>query len=140
MVLKAIRGTSNRSAAGPDGIGYRLIKLVLGTRLGMELVDLIVDHLRRGCIPDEWKEMKMVMIPKPGRDLTLTKNWRPINLINCVGKIGEKVVGDCLQEVPYFYDGQYGGRKNRAVTEVVALAVTKAQRAVRAGGRAEWGF
>ena len=26
------------------------------------------------------------------------------------------------------------------MTEVVALAVTKAQRAVRTGGRAEWGF
>ena len=45
MVLRAIRGTSNKSAAGPDGIGYRLIKLVLGTRLGMELVELIVDCL-----------------------------------------------------------------------------------------------
>ena len=74
MVLKAIRGTSNKSAAGPDGIGYRLIKMVLGTRLGMELVELIVDRLQRGLIPAVWKEMKMVMIPKPGRNLTLTKN------------------------------------------------------------------
>ena len=114
--------------------------MVLETRLVIELVELIVDHLRRGLIPDEWKEMKMVIIPKPGSDLTLTKNWRLINLINCVGKIGEKVVADCLQEVPCFHDGQYGGRKHRTVMEVVALAVTKAQRAVRMGGRAEWRF
>ena len=84
--------------------------------------------------------MKMVMIPKPGKDLTLTKNWRPINLINCVGKIGEKVVAGCLQEITCFHDGQYEGRKHRTVTEVVALAVTKAQRAVRGGDRVEWGF
>ena len=38
MVLSAIRGTSNKSAAGPDGICYHLIKLVLGSRLGRELV------------------------------------------------------------------------------------------------------
>ena len=82
----------------------------------------------------------MVMIPKPGRDLTLTKNWRPINLINCVGKIEEKVVADCLQEIPCFHEGQYRGQKHRAVIGVVALAATKAQRAGRAGGRAEWGF
>ena len=81
MVLRAIQGTSNKSVAGPDGISHRLIKLVLGTRLGTELVELIVDHLRRGIIPEEWKEMRMVMIPKPWRDLTLTKNWRPINLM-----------------------------------------------------------
>ena len=105
MVLKAIQGNSNRSAAGPYGIGYRLIKLVLGMRLGIELVELIVDQLRRDLIPDEWNEMKMVMIPIPGRDLTLIRNWRPINLINCVRKIGEKVVADCLQEVPFFHDG-----------------------------------
>ena len=35
MVLRAIQGTSNKLVAGPDGIGYRLIKLVLGTRLGV---------------------------------------------------------------------------------------------------------
>ena len=51
MVLKAIRGTSNKSAAGPDGIGYCMIKLVLGTRLGAELVGLIVDRLQQGLIP-----------------------------------------------------------------------------------------
>ena len=76
----------------------------------------------------------------PVGGVTLTKNWRPINLINCVGKIGEKVVADCLQEVPCVHDGQYRGRKHRMVTEVVAVAVTKVQRAVRVGGRAEWGF
>ena len=86
MVLTSIRGTSNKSAAGPDGIGYRLIKLVLGTRLGRKLVALIVDHLQKGLIPEKCKEMKMVMIPKPGRDLTQTKNWRPINLINCMSE------------------------------------------------------
>ena len=137
MILSVIQGTSNKSAAGPHGIGYRLIKLVLRTRLSMELVELIADRLQRGIIPAEWKEMKMVMIPKPGWDLTLTKNWRPINLINCVGKIGEKVVVDCLQEIPCFHEGQYGGQKHRTVTEVVALAVTQVQRVVRAGGREE---
>ena len=34
LVLKEIRGTSNKLVAGPDGVGYRLIKLILGTRLG----------------------------------------------------------------------------------------------------------
>ena len=74
MVLKAIRGTSNKQGAGPDGIGYRLIKLILGTRLGKKLITLIVDHLGGGHIPEVWKEMKMSMIPKLGRDLTQTKN------------------------------------------------------------------
>ena len=51
MVRKAIQGTSNKSAARLDEIRYCLIKLVLGTRLGVELVVLIVDNLRKGLIP-----------------------------------------------------------------------------------------
>jgi len=38
------------------------------------------------------------MIPKPGKDHGKTKGWRPINLINCIGKLGDKVVADRLQE------------------------------------------
>jgi len=38
------------------------------------------------------------MIPKRGKDHSKTKGCRPINLINCIGKLGEKVVADRLQE------------------------------------------
>ena len=93
-VLAALGRTKNGSAPGPDGISYRLIKAVRDTRLGRELVDEVVDCLVHGVIPSAWREMRVVLIPKPGRDLTLTKSWRPLNLINCVGKLGEKVVAD----------------------------------------------
>jgi len=42
--------------------------------------------------PEEWQHSKVVMITKPGKDLYKTKRWRPINLINCVRKLVEKVV------------------------------------------------
>lgn len=60
----------------------------------------------------------MVMIPKP--DLTKTNCWRSINLINCIGKLGEKVVTNYLQDIQSFHAGQYGGRKWRAVADMVA--------------------
>ena len=93
-VLCALGRTKNGSAPGTDGIGYWLIKAVRGTRLGRELVDEVVDNLVMGVVPPEWREMRVVFIPMPGRDLTLTKSWRPLNHINCVGKLGEKVVAD----------------------------------------------
>ena len=85
-VLGALGRTKNGSASGLDGIGYRLIKAVRDTRLGRELVDEVVDNLVMGVVPPKWREMRVVFIPKPSRDLTLTKSWRPLNLINCVGK------------------------------------------------------
>ena len=89
-VLSALGRTKNGSAPGRDGISYRLIKAVRDTRLGRELVDEVVDNLVRGVIPPAWGEMRVVFIPKPGRDLTLTKSWRPLNLINCIEKLWEK--------------------------------------------------
>ena len=98
LVFKALGGTSNTSAAGPNEISYKMIKKVLPTSLGQDLIEEIVDDLHQGQIPPTWQQMKVVMIPKPRRDLTLTKNWRSINLINCIGMIREKVVADQLQE------------------------------------------
>ena len=94
----ALGRTRNWSAPGPDGISYRLIKAVRNTRLGQELVGEVVDNLMSGIIPPAWREMRVVFIPKPGRDLTLTRSWRPLNLINCMGKLGEKVVADRIQD------------------------------------------
>ena len=74
-VQAALSGTKNNSAAGPDGVGYRLIKAVRDTRLGREVMGEIVAALRGGYIPDRWRDMRVVLIPKPGRDLTQTKNW-----------------------------------------------------------------
>ena len=58
----------------------------------------------------------MVLIPKPRRDLTQTKNWRPLNLINCIGKLGEKVVADSIQEEgsSILHHQQYGLVRGRS--------------------------
>ena len=135
-MFKALGGTSNTSAAGPDGISYKMIKKVLSTSLGQELIEEIVHNLHQEQIPQAWQQMKVVMIPKPGRDLTLTKNWRQINLINCIGKIGEKVVADQLQEVGLLHRHQYGSVKGRSALEVVFRGVTRAQRCLARGGSA----
>jgi len=52
-VRKALSKTSNSSAPGPDGIGYRLIKMVMRTKLGDELMREVAGNLARGRIPKE---------------------------------------------------------------------------------------
>ena len=97
-VSGALSVTKSGSAAGLDRVGYRLIKAVRDTRLRADVLREVVAALRGGYIPDRWRDMRVVLIPKPGRDLTQKKNWRPLNLINCIGKLGEKVVADRIQE------------------------------------------
>ena len=73
-VERALMGTKNSSAPGPDGIGYRLIKAVKDTPLGQGLFEEIAISLLESSTPHRWKEMRVVLIPKPGRDLTRTKS------------------------------------------------------------------
>jgi len=134
LVRKALPGTSNRSAPGPDGIGYKLIKRVLDLKLGRELIGEVAENLINGKIPKEWQHSKVVMIPKPGKDHSKTKGWRPITLINCIGKLGEKVVADRLQESGLLHRHQFGSVKGRSATEAALRVVTRAQRYMAAEG------
>ena len=140
QVRKALSGTSNSSAPGPDGINYKLLKAIKDTRLGKEVLKEVTTNLIRGRIPSRWKEMRVALIPKPERDLTKTKSWRPINLINCIGKLGEKAVADELQEAVLLHGGQFGRVKGRSALEGVFKAVRKARRCMGSGGRVAWGF
>jgi len=139
-VRKALSSTSNSSAPGLDGIGYRLIKMVMGTKLGDELMKEVARNLASGKIPKEWQNSKVVMIPKLGKDHNKTKGWRPINLINCIGKLGEKVVANRLQESGLLHKHQFGLVKRRSATEAVLRVVTKAQRCMARGEAVGWGL
>ena len=73
-----------------------MIKLAVKGPLGDALFDQIAGELSNGTMPEEWQACKVVMIPKPGKDHREVRAWRPINLINCVGKLAEKVVANDL--------------------------------------------
>jgi len=113
LVRKALAATSNKSVPGLDGIGYKLIEQVLDIKLGRELICEVAEKLVKGKIPKEWQHSKVVMIPKPGKDNSETKDWRPINLINCVSKLGQKVVAVRLQESGLLHQHQFGSVEGR---------------------------
>ena len=52
-VYKALSGTSNTSAPGPDGISYRILKAANKTRLGGELMLQVAANLVIGSIPKD---------------------------------------------------------------------------------------
>ena len=139
-VLDALSRTSNTSAPVPDGISYKIIKWANKSVLGEYLIDDVVDNLMQGKIPKEWQNSKVVFIPKPNRDLALLNAWRPITLINCIGKLGEKVVADELQQAGLLNRHQFGSVKGRSAIDAVFREVTRVQRCLAAGGKAGWGL
>ena len=63
----------------------------------------VAKNLIKGIIPRQWENSKVVMISKCGKDHEKTKGWRPINLINCIDKLGMKVAADVLQGYGLLY-------------------------------------
>jgi hypothetical protein len=87
-------GTSNRSAPGPDHITWRHLKRILrdghSERLFLWLANAC---LSTGVWPDEFKVSITVVIPKLGKPSYDTpKSFRPIVLLNTMGKLLEKML------------------------------------------------
>ena len=73
-------------------------------------------------IPEEWQDMKMVVIPKPGKDHTRVKGWRPIVLANTIGKLAGKMEAQGLQERhELWHERAFAGRKGRGAIDSVML-------------------
>jgi len=87
--------TDNNSAPGPSGQGWRLLKWAWSDVPGQSKR---VTRLFNACVtaghhPKEWREATIAVIPKPGRaDYSLPKNYRPIALLECLGKLLEKTL------------------------------------------------
>ena len=43
-----------------------------------------------------WKQAKVVMLPKPGKDLTKPTSYRPIGLLPAIGKVFERIIASKL--------------------------------------------
>ena len=46
----------------------------------------------RGVVPAVWKEAVIIPVPKKGKDKKNPRNYRPISLLSCVGRLLERMV------------------------------------------------
>ena len=77
-------------SAGPDGIHFRVLK-ELRNELAEPLQIIFTKLMKKGNIPDVWKEAIVVPLFKKGRKNGPT-NYRPVSLTSIVCKIMEMIV------------------------------------------------
>ena len=91
----ALNSCKNRSAPGPDGIPNLILKNVSDHNFAT-IIKLYNHCLNTGYFPRHWKMATGVMIPKPGKDTTDVNSYRPISLLNCIGKLLERILNKRL--------------------------------------------
>lgn len=118
----ALKLCKSRSAAGPDGIGYSVLKRVPDETLA-ELASLYSLCLCTGYFPVRWKLAHGVMLAKSGKDLKDVRSYRPISLLNTTGKLFERIVARRLQthfvETNFFNVWQQAYQPGKEAAEIL---------------------
>jgi hypothetical protein len=95
-ISNVLSTTSNKSAPGPLGHNYKLVKWAfLATPNCFQ--NLFEACLCTGHHLEEWQSATVMTAPKPGKeDYSLPKCYCPIALLECIGKLLEKVITKCI--------------------------------------------
>ena len=122
--IKHFIKTMKKKAPGESKIGHQIIK---------QLPDNIIEYIQNiynaslacGYFPKLFKSAILKLIPKEGKDATLPQNYRPIALLDNIGKIFEKIINTRLRQ--YFEENnlynyqQYGFRQGKSTTHVINM-------------------
>eukprot|EP00666_Eupelagonemidae_sp_cell4sb_P008079 gene8079-20250_t len=84
-------------AAGTDTIPSEMLQH-LGPRGEKYLLRLANRSWARAEVPRPWRSAEVVPLPKPGRDPSIRKSYRPISLTSSVSKAVERLVKNRVQE------------------------------------------
>jgi hypothetical protein len=96
VVKNKIRNLKTASAAGPDGIGPRLLQ-ELENELAPALTLIFRRSIEYGEIPEDWKTANVTPIYKKGAKAD-PGNYRPVSLTSVSCKILESIVKDTMMD------------------------------------------
>ena len=120
--------TSNSSAPGPDSVTWHHLKQIFDMEGVSDAITLFFNNIcNHGIWPSWFKESVSVIIPKPKKtDYTVPKSYRPIALLNTMGKLLTKVLANQMQfdaaTYSLLHEGQCGGiRKYTTINTGIVL-------------------
>ena len=129
MVAAALANTAPFKAPGVDGIPTGFLQA-----MGEPLVQAI-RVLTQACwdwqhVPEAFRIARTVVLRKPGKEsYSQAKAWRPIALLNTLGKVMEAVTAHYLQDLAERYnllpETQMGARKNRSTETALDLLLSQ---------------
>ena len=125
QITRATHKLSTHKAPGPDGVPNIVLK---------KSINVIVTHLYfifraifgLKTYPSEWKESITVVLRKPGKpSYQEPKAYRPIALLNTLGKLFSSLIADDLSHFcetrGVFPNTQFGGRPGHCTSDSMLL-------------------
>ena len=113
-----------KKAPGPDQIPNKVLKVIM-PEISNYLVYIFNNFLFIGYYPLHFKESVVVILRKPrdARDYTNPKSYRPISLLNTLGKIMEAVLATRISYMATTHHllpkTHFGGRRGSCVETVI---------------------
>ncbi|THC88516.1 hypothetical protein EYZ11_012034 [Aspergillus tanneri] len=132
-VYKAVIKARGTTAPGEDGIPTLVWKR-LWTHIGKLITYIFTKSLELNHYPKQFKRAKIVVLRKPGKpDYAVPGAYRPISLLNTLGKLLEAVVAKRLSFFAESYgllpNTQFGGRPGRNTEQALLVLMNAIDRA-----------
>jgi hypothetical protein len=130
-IQQAIQSSSGKKALGPDQIGFTIIQQAYNT-IPTVFNKAYKALFEAGHQPTSWKTSIGIIILKPLKPSYSTpKAYRVISLLNCLGKVLEKIfatrLGYLANTTGLLHFTQLGGRKQRSAIDAVMLLLNEIQ-------------
>ena len=126
LIKNAVAKVKPSKAPGLDSVPSQVVACVLRTHQD-HFREMVVDTLRRARIPASWKTARVVLIPKPGKDLNSPSGFRPISILPALSKAWEYAIKGLIEKyvgTDPFHRAQYGFRKGVGTVDA-SLEVTE---------------
>ncbi|CAK1579853.1 unnamed protein product [Parnassius mnemosyne] len=132
---------ARNTAPEPDRPGPGRVLVLSLANLGDRLRQLFTDCLRSAKFPTEWKEARLVLLKKEGRAADSPSAYRPICLLNEIGKVFERIVaiwlnGHLSRVGPDLADSSltFGFRREHSTVDAIMPVRSLSEQAVSEGG------
>jgi len=129
-IKNQIKKLPTDKAPGPDEIPNKILKN-LPKKTIVQLNYIINAIFQNSYFPTTFKQAKIIPIPKPGKNKTDPLSYRPISLLNTLGKLTEKLIHTRLLKIidrhQLIPDEQFGFRPGHSTTHQITRITTHIQ-------------
>jgi hypothetical protein len=98
VVQRALFSQAVQKAPGVDRLNFRALRL-LWSWDSPRIIALARQCFRLGIHPRAWKTSKGILLRKARKaDYSLVQSYRVISLLNCLGKVVEKIAAEAIAQ------------------------------------------